>query len=137
VFRPDTLQVPRYPSNDLDQICRTRAKYPAGYTMYIKLAVHSGVAVGVTQLTISKFLWNPPSTPSTAARHPPDFEQLEYVVLLTLKYMYLGIWILSTTRTQVPVRVVPPIDPGALIQEVQCILSAVERADDNVPCATW
>jgi hypothetical protein len=55
------------------------------------LAVHPGV--GVTQLTISKFLRNPPSMPpsSCAAQHPPAFEQLEYcwpwntgVPLLTL-----------------------------------------------------
>ena len=39
-----------------------------------KLAVHPGV--DVTQLTISKFLRNPPS--SCAARQPPAFEQLEY-----------------------------------------------------------
>ena len=39
-----------------------------------KLDVHPGV--DVTQLTISKFLRNPPS--SCAAWHPPAFEQLEY-----------------------------------------------------------
>ena len=38
------------------------------------LDVHPGVVA--TQLTISKFLWNPPS--SCAARQPPAFEQLEY-----------------------------------------------------------
>jgi hypothetical protein len=39
-----------------------------------KLAVHPGV--GATQLTISKFLRNAPS--SSAVRHPHAFEQLEY-----------------------------------------------------------
>jgi hypothetical protein len=39
-----------------------------------KLAVHPGV--GVTQLTISKFPRNAPS--SSAVQHPPAFEQLEY-----------------------------------------------------------
>jgi hypothetical protein len=47
-----------------------------------KLAVHPGVGAtrgaltSATQLTISKFLRNPPS--SCAARQPPAFEQLEY-----------------------------------------------------------
>jgi hypothetical protein len=40
-----------------------------------KVAVHPGN--GVIQLTISKFLRNPPSS-CAAARHPLAFEKLEY-----------------------------------------------------------
>jgi hypothetical protein len=40
-----------------------------------KLAVHAHTGVGVNQLTISKFLRNPPS--SCTAQHQPAFEQLE------------------------------------------------------------
>jgi hypothetical protein len=77
-----------------------------------KLAVHPGV--GVAQLTISKFLQNPPS--SCAARHPPAFEQLEQC------------W---------PWNIVgPPIDH---ILFGQLRLSAVERAHNNGcwPWETW
>jgi hypothetical protein len=69
-----------------------------------KLAVHPGV--GVAQLTINKFLQNPPS--SCAARHPPAFEQLEYC------------WPWNI--------VAPPIDP---ILSRQLRLSGVERAHNN------
>ena len=74
-----------------------------------KLAVHPGVCV--TQLTISKFLRNPPS--SCAARQPPAFEQLEYC------------WPWNI--------VLRPIDP---IIFGQLRLSAVERVHNN-GCWPW
>ena len=77
-----------------------------------KLAGHPGV--GVTQLMISKFPRNPPS--SCAAQQPPACEQLEYC------------W---------PQNIgVPPIDP---ILFGQLRLSAVERAHNNGcwPLVTW
>jgi hypothetical protein len=72
IVQPDTLQVA------LEQICRMGTKYGAGCINSLEnaLAVHPGV--GVTQLTISKFIRNPPSC--CAARHPPAFGQLEPVV---------------------------------------------------------
>jgi hypothetical protein len=77
-----------------------------------KLAVYPGV--GIAQLTISKFSWNPPS--SCAARHPPAFEQLEYY----WPWNIMG----------------PPIDP---IFFGQLRLSAVERSHNKgwCPRATW
>jgi hypothetical protein len=45
-----------------------------------KLVVHSGV--GVTQLTISKFLRNPPR--SCGARHPPAFEHTWIVIMFRM-----------------------------------------------------
>ena len=77
-----------------------------------KLAIHPGV--GVAQLTISKFLRNPPS--SCPARHPPAFGQLEYC------------WLWNFVE--------PPIDP---ILFGQLRASAVERAHNNGcwPWATW
>ena len=89
-----------------------------------KLAVHPMVhpgmhpGVGVAQLTISKFVRNPPS--SCPARHPPAFGQLEYC------------WLWNFVE--------PPIDP---ILFGQLRLSAVERAHNNMhnngcwPWATW
>jgi hypothetical protein len=77
-----------------------------------KLAVHPGV--GVAQLTIRKFLENPPS--SWAARHPPAFEQLEYC------------WPWNIVG-----RHIDPILFG------QLRLTVVEKAHNNGcwPCATW
>jgi hypothetical protein len=69
-----------------------------------KLAVHLGV--DVTQLTISKFLRNPPS--SCVARHPTAFEQLEYC------------WPWNMVE--------PPIDT---VLFGQLRLSAVEREHNN------
>ena len=67
--RPDTLQVA------LDQICGMGAKISGWLHGFPgKLAVHPGV--GVTQLTISKFLRNAHS--SSAVQPPAAFEQLEY-----------------------------------------------------------
>ena len=81
-----------------------------------KLAVHP--SIGVTQLTISKFPRNPPS--SCAPRPPPAFEQLEYCWPWNNKYCDTVL--------------VRPIDP---ILFGQPRLSAVERAHNNGcwPCA--
>jgi hypothetical protein len=57
VLRPDTLQVA------LEQICRLRIGRKINGCLYQfpgKLALHPGV--GIAQLKISKFLWNPPSS---------------------------------------------------------------------------
>jgi hypothetical protein len=76
-----------------------------------KLIVHSGV--DVTQLTISKFLRNPPSI--CAAWQPPAFEQLEYC----------WPWNIG----------LPPIDP--ILSGSWGYQPSKERIITDTPCATW
>jgi hypothetical protein len=59
----------------LDQICRVGAKYETGCINFQENSKVGHPNVGATELKISKFLQNPPS--SCAAQQPRALKQLE------------------------------------------------------------